>query len=107
MTYILVWGVVIAFLIVCLLLWFYKVRKTMQERQHTVEVAAEQLAFYRKKTIKTQNDLALADVLTRSESIYKQSVELYRIALENPFNWLPAKLMGFRPFVEGDNSFQR
>lgn len=102
-----IWLVVIVLLLICLFLWFHKVRKIMQERQRTVEVAAEQLAFYRKKTIKTQNDLALADVLTRSESIYKQSVELYRIALENPFNWLPAKLMGFRPFVEGDDSFQR
>ena len=107
MTNILLWGIVIGLLLVCLLLWFHRVRQVMQERQEAVEVATEQVARFRKNAIEMQNDSRCIDVLVRSENIYRQAIGLYQAALENPFNWLPATLMGFRPIVEGDDSFQR
>lgn len=103
MIYILILVVVI----ILLLLWFHKVRKIMQERQQAVEVAAEEVERYRKRSSKKQNDSMLAGVFVRSEDIYKQAVVLYQIALENPFNRLPATLMGFRPITKDADSYHR
>ena len=84
---------IIAVILFCLFLWFRRVWQTMQDRRRAVNFAAEQVKIFRAM----ENDLKNKDVLKRSEDIYKQAVILYQIALENPFNWLPATLMFFRP----------
>ena len=90
-------------LVILLLLLFLYIRKVwiiMYDRKRTVELAAEQLKIHRAMA----NDMENKYVLKRSEHIYIQAVRLYHIALENPFNWLPATLMGFRPIKEDGTS---
>ena len=92
----LIWIVAIISIAVCLFLWFRDVRRIMRERKSTVESAAGQLASSRKKAASVRYDLELEKVVTRSESIYRQAVELYHQAFNKPWIWLPAILMGFR-----------
>lgn len=96
----LVWVIAFASIIICLYLWFRDVRRIMRERISTVESAAGQLAIFRKKASETRCDPELVKVLARSESIYSQSVDLYHQALNRLWNWLPARLMGFRPIID-------
>ena len=91
---------ILVVLLLLLFLYFRKVWIIMHERKRTVELAAEQLKIHRAMANDTENK----DVLKRSENIYIQAVRLYHIALENPFNWLPATLMGFRPIKEDGTS---
>ena len=67
----------------------------MQERKSTVESAAGQLAVYRERASKTQGDPEAAAIFERSEKIYRQAVEHYNRILHKPWNYLPARLMGF------------
>ena len=92
------WFIIIILLLLCLFLWVRKVWHIMHDRMRTVDLAAEQLRIFRAM----ENDLKNEDVLKRSEDLYSQAVRLYQIALENPFNWLPATLMGFRPITKGN-----
>jgi len=84
---------------VCIFLWFREVRRIMTERKNTVESAASQLAVHRGKALKARNDVVAAAVFARSERIYRQAVDLYNQTLRKPWNYLPARLMGFS-FVE-------
>ena len=79
----------------CLFLWFRDVRRIMQERKSTVESAAGQLAVHREKARKARDDPDAAAVLARSEDIYQQAVDIYNRTLQKPWNYLPARLMGF------------
>ena len=88
--------ILIIVLLVCLFLWFYKVQKNMEDCFHTVESAAEQLASVQNKAIEKRGNPYLNDELMQSERNYAQAVRLYHLALGNPFNRLPAALMGFR-----------
>lgn len=81
---------------VCFLLWFRDVRRVMRERKHTVESAKIQPMLYREKVSAAQNSLEAAAVLERSESIYRQAVDLYNKTLQKRWVRLPALLMGFR-----------
>ena len=96
-----------AILFILLFLWFHRVWCIMRERRHTVKVAAEQLAFCLNKSLELQGDPKNDGVLIRSKHIYNQAIRIYQIALENPFNWLPATLMGFRPINEYEDTIQR
>lgn len=91
----------------CVFLWFRDVRRIMGERKSTVESAAGQLAAWREKARRAPSEPDTAAVIERSESIYRQAVELYDQALRRPWNYLPARLMGFhrissRDFPNGD-----
>lgn len=97
-----IWVVAVAGIAVCLYLWGKDVRRVMRERKSTVESAAEQMASCRRKAAGMQYDPAVAKVVARSESIYRQSVELYHQALRKPWIGLPARLMGFRRIPEED-----
>jgi len=79
----------------CLFLWFRDVRRIMQERKSTVESAAGQLAVHREKARKARDDPDAAAVLARSEDIYQQAVDIYNRTLQKPWNYLPARLMGY------------
>ena len=92
-----IWLLIIILLLLCLFLWFLKVWRTMQDRRRTLDLAAMQMKIFQTMT----NELKDEAVLTRSVDIYNQAVRLYQLALENPLNWLPAKLMGFHPVAEG------
>lgn len=82
--------------IMCLFLWFREVRRIMRERMNTVESAAAQLDACQKRVMQTAREPNAVAVLTRSEDIYRQAVDLYHRQLRKPWVWLPATLMGFR-----------
>lgn len=79
----------------CIFLWFRDVRRIMQERRSTVESAAGQLMAWREKARKVRGDPDTAAVIARSENIYRQAVDIYNRTLQKPWNYLPARLMGF------------
>ena len=83
----------------CIFLWFRDVRRIMQERKSTVESAGGQLVACREKALRARGDPEAPAVLERSESIYRQAVDLYNRTLRKPWNCLPAYLMGFRPVL--------
>ena len=78
-----------------LFLWFRDVRRIMRERKSTVDSAKAQLNVFREKAHKARDDPDAAAVLERSESIYRQAVDIYNQTLQNAWNYLPARLMGF------------
>jgi len=82
-------------IIICLLLWFQNVYRIMQNRQCTVESAAIQADVCRKHAA-DKNDPETLEILLRSEKIYQQAVQLYEQSRKNPWNCIPAFLMGFR-----------
>ena len=88
------WSVAAAATIACLLFWFFDVRRIMRDQEKTVESAAGQLAFCRKRSEATR-DPADAVVLKRSEAIYAQAVGQYNRTLHKLWICVPATLMGF------------
>ena len=91
----------------CLFLWFRDVRRVMTERRSTMDSAASQLEACRKKWFSTRDDPEAAAVLERSENIYRQAVELYNRTRCQPWNCIPAYLMGFRPVPQNDCNIRR
>jgi len=80
----------------CITLWFRGVQSVMRERESTVDSAAGQLALYRDKARKDRGDPQAANLLERSEKIYRQAVESYNGTIRKPWVYLPATLMHFR-----------
>ena len=70
-----------------LVLWFWEVRRVLRSRRSVVESAAAQLAACRRQ--------AAAQILARSESIYRQAVAHYNDTLCKPWCRLPGHLLGF------------
>ena len=54
-----------------------------------------QLAVCRRQAAGPCSDPELAEVLARSESIYRQAVALYNDTLRKPWIYLPGRLLGF------------
>lgn len=77
-------------------LWFWEVRRILNDRKSTVDSAAGQLDAFRRRAAGTCCDGELTQVLRRSESIYYQAVRNYDRTLSRPWIYLPARLMGFR-----------
>ena len=75
-----------------LVLWFHQVRQLLQTQKSTLDSAAGQLAAFRQSPRQTPPEL-----LTRSESIYRQALDNYNRTLRRPWAYLPGRLMGFRP----------
>ena len=84
-----------------LVLWFWEVRRVLRSRRSVVESAAAQLSACRRQAAGVRYDPELAQILARSESIYRQAVEHDHQALRQPWNCLPAALMGFRMIENG------
>ena len=91
--------VAIASSAICLFLWFRDVRRVMTEQKSTVESAASQLSSCRSKVSSTKDDPGAAAVYERSKKIYRQAVSIYNQTLYKPWNYLPARLMGFHPIL--------
>ena len=96
----LIWLVAVISTTMCLLLWFRDVRRIMRQRKSTMESAKAQYAVCLEKAGKGRDDPEAAAVLARSESIYRQAVELYNNTLKKPWNYFPALVMGFSPVQE-------
>ena len=79
-----------------LVLWFWEVRRVLRSRRSVVESAAAQLAACRRQAAGVRYDPELAQILARSESIYRQAVDNYNHALHRPWVYIPARIMGFR-----------
>ena len=78
-----------------LVLWFWEVHRILQSRRSIVESAQMQLSMSQRKA---EVDFDAAQICKRSEGIYLQAVQHYNNILYKPWIYLPAMLMGFRPF---------
>ena len=78
------------------LLWFWEVRRILQEQKHIVDSARQQLSVFSKKSLCDRNDPEIRAILERSRNIYCQSVAHYNATLRKPWVYLPAKVMGFQ-----------
>ena len=92
----LAWLVAVGSTVLCVLFWFRDVRRIMRDRQSTVDSAAGQLRTCQEKVNLIHDDSDAMAVLERSESIYRQAVELYDRTIRKPWIFLPARLMGFQ-----------
>lgn len=81
----------------CIFLWFRDVQRIMGDRKSTVESAARQFSACREKAAGSENSPECSAVLKRSESIYRQAVDHYCSTLYQPWIYLPAVAMGYRP----------
>ena len=86
-----------------LVLWFWEVRRVLRSRRSVVESAAAQLAACRRQAAGVRYDLELAQILARSESIYRQAVAHYNATLCKPWCYLPGHLLGFDRDTGGDD----
>lgn len=89
------WCVAIVSTVAAVVLWFREVRRLLQSGKSTVESAAGQLRVSRLKAAE-ENNPESAEVLKRSESIYRQAVEYYNATLQKPWIYLPGRLMGYK-----------
>ena len=84
-------------------LWFWEVRRILNDRKSTVDSAAGQLDAFRRRAAETCCDGELTQILRRSESIYHQAVDNYNRTFSCPWLYLPARLMGFRRIPQPAN----
>lgn len=77
-------------------LWFWEVRRVLNDRKSIVDSAAGQLTSFRRRAEGAPCDKEFTQVLRRSESIYYQAVHNYNRTFSRPWAYLPARLMGFR-----------
>ena len=85
-----------------LVLWMWEVKRLLLIQKSMTDSAAAQLAAYRKRVVQNPCDPEAAQVLHRSESIYRQAVDHYNRALSRPLICLPGRLLGFRPISTED-----
>ena len=83
-----------------LVLWFWEVRRVLRSRRSVVESAAAQLSACRRQAAGVRYDPELAQILARSESIYRQAAELYNRTYSKPWIHLPGWLLGYRKLSE-------
>ena len=82
-----------------LILWFWDVRRILKSRMSTVESAAAQLSVCRRSAAGGEARES-AEVLARSESIYRQAAELYNRTFFKPWIHFPGWLLGYRKLSE-------
>lgn len=78
-------------------LWFWEVRRKLRELYSMVESARSQLAAHQDRAAAAAGNADMAEILHRSESIYRQATGHYNAVLHRPLVYLPGCLMGFRP----------
>lgn len=79
-----------------LVLWMWEVKRLLLIQKSMTDSAAAQLATCRQRAIQDPCDPEAAQILHRSESIYRQAVEHYNSTLHRPWIYLPGRLMGFQ-----------
>ena len=82
--------------------WMWEVKRLLLSQKSMTDSAAAQLATCRQRAIQDPCDPEAAQVLHRSESIYRQAVDHYNRALSRPLICLPGRLLGFRPISTED-----
>ena len=92
--------IVVVFSTICFAsLWFWVVHRELHAKKKTVDASRYQLTASRQQFMRARDGpdrKAAEELLTRSNDIYHQSLELYNDALHKPWNYLPAIIMGFR-----------
>ena len=83
-----IWLVAIASTSALVVLWFW-------EDRSMVESARCQLAAFEKRAAEAAGNADVAEVLRRSESIYRQAAGSYNETLHRPWIYIPGRLMGF------------
>lgn len=82
-----------------MVLWFWVVRKELYAKENMVAAVQYQLTASRETYDRVRDgpegEKAM-EIFKRSQSIYKQAVEIYNKTLHKPFNAIPALLLGFR-----------
>ena len=89
------WLIAVISTMACVNFWFRDVQRIMRKHLSMVECAGGQLSVCRKKA-ESGDQTQDAEVLHRSERIYRQAVDSYNRMLHKPWIALPAYLMGFR-----------
>lgn len=82
-----------------LTLWFWMARRELLGKQKAVDAAKSQLTASRQRYLRTRDgpeEEAAREILERSQSVYRQTVERYNEHLKKPWNHIPGVLMGFR-----------
>lgn len=80
-------------------LWFWEARRILKSRMSTVESAAAQLSVCC-RSAENGGARESAEILVRSESIYRQAAELYNRTYSKPWIRLPGWLLGYRKLSE-------
>ena len=70
-----IWLVAIASTSALVALWFWEVRRLLRQHRSMVESARCQLAAFEKRAAEAAGNADVAEVLRRSESIYRQAAE--------------------------------
>ena len=86
-----IWLVAIASTSALVALWVWEVRQL----RSLGESARCQLAAFEKRAAEAAGNADVAEVLRRSESIYRQAAGSYNETLHRPWIYIPGRLMGF------------
>lgn len=79
----------------CIVLWFRDVRRIMRGHLSTVESAKSQYDTFMANSDRAEWDSETAAILKRSESIYRQAVEVYNANRRRLWVRIPAFFMGY------------
>lgn len=90
-----IWLVAVASTSALVALWFWEVRRLLRQHRSMVESARCQLAAFEKRAAEAAGNADVAEVLRRSESIYRQAAGNYNETLHRPWIYIPGRLMGF------------
>ena len=90
-----VWSVALVSTTALVALWFWEVRRKLRELYSMVESARSQLTAHQKRATTAAGNADMAEILHRSESIYRQAVAHYNDTLCKPWCRLPGHLLGF------------
>ena len=90
-----IWLVAVASTSALVALWFWEVRRLLRQHRSMVESARCQLAAFEKRAAESAGNADVAEVLRRSESIYRQAAGNYNETLHRPWIYSPGRLMGF------------
>ena len=72
-----------------LVLWMWEVKRLLLTQKSMTDSAAAQLSTCRQRAIQDPCDPEAAQVLHRSESIYRQAVDHYNCVLSRPLGCCP------------------
>ena len=90
-----IWLVAVASTSALVALWFWEVRRLLRQHRSMVESARFQLAAFEKRAAEAAGNADVAEVLRRSESIYRQAAGNYNETLHRLWIYIPGRLMGF------------
>lgn len=90
-----------------IVLWFWVVRKELYEKKKMVEAAKCQLTASEEQCVRVRDDPKrneAQEILKRSQSIYRQAVDIYNKTLHKPWNAVPAFFLGYRRKDDGNEN---